>query len=217
MKVPFINLSEEKNKNFSNENNNIENNIISDEIKLDEEENKKENIKISETNEISYNNEEDEIDYKNIQILNQPKIEEYKNNNNNENNNLSNRNCCNKMFFTWAYNIIKLSSKNNLKLEYLSKLPDDYKSNYFYNNIYYIWNNKGYKYKKYLPLLQCSIRSNLFEIIIIFIFTIINVGLNYFSITYFRLLMQQFKNKSKMTQENLMVGIIYLLTYLNLF
>ena len=116
----------------------------------------------------------------------------------------------NRFFLKWAFDIIKISNYKNIKKENLIELCDNQKSNYLFENFYNIWEKKQYKNKKILPLLQTSIRSNLFNIIIIFITIFLNSIINIFSIQYFRKLIKQFDNKIPINKENIIIAITYL-------
>ena len=52
-----------------------------------------------------------------------------------------------KFFFYWAYKIINMSQKIPIKVEYLGKLNSHYSSQFFFNDIFNIWEKKGYKKK----------------------------------------------------------------------
>ena len=121
----------------------------------------------------------------------------------------------NRFFLKWAFDVIKISNNKTIKKENLIELCENQKSNFIYENFDNIWEKKNYKNRKILPLLQASIRSNLFNIIIIFITIFLDSIINILSIQYFRKLIKQFDNKIPINKENIKITITYL--FLRLF
>ena len=114
----------------------------------------------------------------------------------------------------WAYRIIHLSKLTNIKSEYLGKLSYNRSSQKYLRDIYFIWENMNYKNTFYCPLLWTSIRTNLKQIIIITISTIIISILNVASLYFFRLFVKIFSDP-KITGDwinkyDVVIGFLYL-------
>ena len=108
-------------------------------------------------------------------------------------------NCLSRFFLYWAYKIIKLGNLLPLKDKYFGKLKGKNSCVTYFKNIKNIWETKGYKLKKYNPLIQTGIRANIKYIIIVFIFSLIKTLINLVSIELFREYMKRFG----MTREEL--------------
>ena len=94
----------------------------------------------------------------------------------------------------WAYKIIHLSKLINIKPEYLGKLSYERSSEKYLKDIYYVWENLNYKNTFYCPLLWTSLRTNIKQIIIITICTIIISILNVSSLYFFRIFVKIFSD-----------------------
>ena len=116
-----------------------------------------------------------------------------------------------KFFFYWAYKIINMSQKIPIKVEYLGKLNSHYSSQFFFNDIFNIWEKKGYKKRKYNPLLQAVLRNDIFDLIFVFISTIINSCLNVFGLYLFRIIIQLFLEKNPVNKYDICLVSIYLI------
>ena len=115
----------------------------------------------------------------------------------------------------WAYKIIHLSKLINIKSEYLGKLSYERSSEKYLKDIYYVWENLNYKNTCYCPLLWTSLRTNIKQIIIITICTIIISILNVSSLYFFRLFVKIFSDP-KVTGDwinkyDIVIGILYLI------
>ena len=97
-----------------------------------------------------------------------------------------------RFFLYWAYKVIKLGNLVSLKTEYLGTLKGKYSSVSFLKSIKNIWDTKGYKFKKTLPLVQAGFRANLFYVVIVFAFSLIKTLINLLSIDLFREYMKRF-------------------------
>ena len=87
-----------------------------------------------------------------------------------------------KILMYWAFKIINIANKTEMKKEYLGEIGDAHDSKHFNNEVNYIWEDKGYKnYKKY-ALILCIFRANIKMIFIVFFLTLIKAATNYFSI-----------------------------------
>ena len=78
----------------------------------------------------------------------------------------------------WAYKIIKISTKTEMKKEYLGKIGDKHDSKHFYDELSYIWDIKGYKNIKKYALIFCVFRANIKMIFLVFFLTLIKAGTN---------------------------------------
>ena len=116
-----------------------------------------------------------------------------------------------RLFFYWAYKIISMSQKIPIKVDYLGKLHMQFSSKYFFKEIYNIWEIKGYKKKKYKPLLFTVLRSNLYSIIFIFISTLLNSGLNILALYIFRIIIQLFITKKPVNRNDIYLVSFYLI------
>ena len=123
------------------------------------------------------------------------------------------------LLYYWAYKIIKLSQYIKLKSEYLGKLEGDYTSKNYLSLIKEIWENKGYKFKKNMPLLKTGFRSNIKYIIIILFLSIIRSILSVTQVTIFREFMIKFSSNNTEIKEqtffskfsHINIGLIYLI------
>ena len=97
-----------------------------------------------------------------------------------------------RFFLYWAYKVIKLGNLVSLKSEYLGTLKGKYSSVSFLKSIKHIWDTKGYKFKKTLPLVQAGFRANANYVTIVFVFSLIKTLVNLLSIDLFREYMKRF-------------------------
>ena len=104
-----------------------------------------------------------------------------------------------RFFLYWAYKVVKLGNLVKLKSEYLGKLKGKYSSVEYLKSIKHIWDAKGYKFKKTLPLVQAGFRANLNYVVIVFLFSLIKTLINLLSIDLFREYMKRFG----MTEEDI--------------
>ena len=91
-------------------------------------------------------------------------------------------NIISKIFMYWAFKIINIATKTEMKKEYLGEIGDAHDSKHFNNEVNYIWEDKGYKNLKKYALILCIFRANIQMIFIVFFLTLIKAGTNYFSI-----------------------------------
>jgi ABC-type multidrug transport system fused ATPase/permease subunit len=97
-----------------------------------------------------------------------------------------------RLFLYWAYKVIKLGNLVSLKPEYFGTLKGKYSSVEYLKSIKNIWDSKGYKFKKTLPLVQAGFRANINYVIIVFILSLIKTLVNLLSIDLFREYMKRF-------------------------
>ena len=79
-----------------------------------------------------------------------------------------------RLFFFWAFDILKLATKTKLKQKYFGRLIKESDSTYFKKEIYEIWEGKEYNKIKSNALFKAILRANLKQIIIIFILSVYN-------------------------------------------
>jgi ABC-type multidrug transport system fused ATPase/permease subunit len=82
----------------------------------------------------------------------------------------------------WAFKIINIANKTEIKKEYLGQIGDAHDAKHFNNEVNYIWEDKGYKNLKKYALIFCIFRANIKMIFIVFFLTLIKAATNYFSI-----------------------------------
>ena len=99
----------------------------------------------------------------------------------------SSANCISHMFYYWAYRIIKLANITQIKNEYLGRLKGKYTSKNYLANIKNVWEQKRYKYRHRLALIQAGFRSNLKYLICVIIFSLLRSAFNIAIINFFRL------------------------------
>ncbi|MCQ2818077.1 MAG: ATP-binding cassette domain-containing protein [archaeon] len=128
-------------------------------------------------------------------------------------------NCFSSLFFYWAYRIIKLANLTPLRNKYLGKLKGPHESRNYLQEIKYIWEEKGYKFKKSMPLIKAGFRSNWKFVFVVLLFSLIRSGLSIAITTLFRQYMKLFKSQKELDKEpkdflshftHLQIGIMYL-------
>ena len=133
----------------------------------------------------------------------------------------SERSFLSKLFYYWAYRIIKLSNLIKIKPEYLGKLKGKYRSDEYLKSIKYVWENLAYKNKKTLALIQTGFRSNIKFVFIIIIFSVVRVLMNILDINLFREYMKRFDKNYKPDNSflsvfsQIQIGIFYLVLKLS--
>ena len=116
----------------------------------------------------------------------------------------SSANYFSRFFLFWAYKIIKLGNIISLKPEYLGTLKGKYSSENYLRSIKNIWDSKGYKFRKTLPLVQAGFRSNINYVIVVFILSLVRTLINLISIDLFREYMKRFNlSKGKVVTWNI--------------
>ena len=125
---------------------------------------------------------------------------------------LSEGNLISNFLIHWAYKIIRLSKLTSIKSEHLGKLDYKRSSKKYFQDIYNIWQTRGYKNLKYFPLLLTSIKSNLNQMIIVTICTIVTSILNVVSLYFFRLFIRIFtkEDKTHVTKSDITICFLYL-------
>ena len=108
-------------------------------------------------------------------------------------------NIISKFFMYWAFKIISIATKKDLKKEYLGEIGDAHDSKHFNDQVNYIWENKGYKNFKKFALILCIFRVNIKMILIVFFLTLIKAGTNYFSIIIIKIFIDYFDDTVEKT------------------
>ena len=104
-----------------------------------------------------------------------------------------------KFFMYWAFKIISIATKTEMKKEYLGEIGDAHDAKHFNNEVNYIWENKGYKNIKKYALIFCIFRANIKMIFIVFFFTLIKASTNYFSIIIIKVFIDYFDESVEKT------------------
>lgn len=122
-------------------------------------------------------------------------------------------NCISKLFFYWAFRIIKLANMTALKEEHLGKLEGYNKSSNYISNIFNVWDKKGYKNLKKYGLFCTILRANLGMWVLLVFLNILMALLEFMSVYLFREYIKLFEDNyvppfNFFTKMN--VGIIFL-------
>jgi len=101
-------------------------------------------------------------------------------------------NIISKLFLYWAYKIIKIATKTEMKKEYLGKIGDAHDAKHFNDELNYIWETKGYKNIKRFALILCVFRANMKIFFLVFFMTLIKAATNYLSIILIKVFIDHF-------------------------
>jgi len=121
-----------------------------------------------------------------------------------------------RLFLYWAYRIIKMANHVKIKSEYMGKLMGEYTSQNYLKSLKYVWENKGYKYKKRLALIQTGFRANIVYVFAVLFFACTKTLINILNMAIFREYMKKFstiqsENKSFFDKfSHWEIGIMYL-------
>lgn len=97
-----------------------------------------------------------------------------------------------KLFFYWAFRIIRLCNLTKIQVEHFGKPEGPNKSENYLKEIKYTWNEKRYKELKSRALFWAVLRTNCLEIFFMIFFSVFIVGLEYLSINIFRMYILSF-------------------------
>ena len=114
----------------------------------------------------------------------------------------------NKLFFYWAYKIIKLSNNVKLEAKHLGLPKNQHKSEEYLRSLNNIWENKGYKKRKTNALFCTVLRNNLCNLFLMVVFSLIVTGLEVFSIAAFRWYILAFSDDEKKKTEGIPFGLV---------
>jgi ATP-binding cassette, subfamily C (CFTR/MRP), member 1 len=125
-----------------------------------------------------------------------------------------NTNIFSRIFFYWAFRIIRLANITPLKNEYLGKMEGYNKSKNYIQDLNDAWERKGYKNLKKHALLRASIRANIGRIIIMIFLSLFVAFLEFSSVYLFRMYTKLYQKdfippNEYYTKSN--VGIAFLL------
>jgi ATP-binding cassette subfamily C (CFTR/MRP) protein 1 len=98
-----------------------------------------------------------------------------------------NSNCLSKLFFYWAFKIIKLANYVSLKPEYMGTLEKYNLSKNYSKFLEEVWEDKNYKEKSSNALLKAVIRANIFNLLIMILFTLSSALMEFSCIYLFRI------------------------------
>ncbi len=96
----------------------------------------------------------------------------------------------------WAFKVLNISKKTKIKKEHLGKLNKEHDSQYFYDRINGIWEQKGYKDFRKNALLLCILRSNLPKILFVFCLSISTAAADYFAVIFIKFFIDYFDEDS---------------------
>ena len=86
-------------------------------------------------------------------------------------------NIISRLFFFWAFYILRLAKKTKLKQKYFGTLIKESDSSNYKKEIYEIWEGKEYNKIKSNALFKSILRANIKQILIIFILSLFNAFL----------------------------------------
>ena len=101
-----------------------------------------------------------------------------------------------RFFMFWAYKVLKISKTTKIKKEYLGKLNKKNDSRYFYDRLNSIWVDKGYRNISKHALLKCILRSNLLQLLIVFILSISTAAADYLAVLFIKIFIDYFDPNS---------------------
>ena len=101
-----------------------------------------------------------------------------------------------RLLVIWAYNFVKISNYISLKPQFFGYLPKYLRSKYYFEDLKYVWYDKNYKNKKYLPLVLAGFAANK---IYLFYVILANICLSFtdvFRVSLFREIMSRFSGNT---------------------
>ena len=98
-----------------------------------------------------------------------------------------------RMFFYWAYKVIKLANLTHLKTEYLGILEGKNLSKIYSRDLEDVWEKKNYKNLSSNALLKASMRANLINMIIVFFITLFCTILEIINVYLFRIFIKLYQ------------------------
>ena len=93
-----------------------------------------------------------------------------------------NSNIFSKLFFYWGYKVLKLTSQFKIEAFHLGKLVEKNDSKHYYNDIKYYWEEKKYKKIKNNGLIKTFLRTNIKNMILIFVLSVYVSFSEYFQV-----------------------------------
>ena len=116
-------------------------------------------------------------------------------------------NLINRFFFYWAYKIIKMAKIYKLEITDLGKPAESNNAKTILNEIKRIWEDLGYKNYKNYALLRTILRANIYTLIIIMFLSILQAGLDYFSVKIIKQFIDHFNKNGNMEYSTNLVNI----------
>ena len=101
-----------------------------------------------------------------------------------------------RFFMYWGYKVLKISKSTKIKKEHLGKLNKKNDSRYFYANLNSIWEQKGYRNKTKHALLLCILRSNLSQLLLVFLLSVSTAAADYFAVIFIKIFIDYFDPNS---------------------
>lgn len=118
-----------------------------------------------------------------------------------------------KTFFWWAFRLIKLANLIKLRIEHVGFPEGKNKSENYLKDFKYYWEEKKYKDRKSKALCCTVIKSNQFQLIVMIILSLFNVGIEVFSVLLFRIFIGMFnKDIQETNYQTYQVAIVFFLT-----
>ena len=162
-------------------------NLINDEKEENDEDKLEENQILENDNiKISVEDDNDNSDF----ISNKKKFVPF------ENDPYLDSNIISRFFVYWGYRVLKISKSTKIKKEYLGKLNKKNDSRYFYDRLNSIWVDKGYRNISKHALLKCILRSNLLQLLIVFILSISTAAADYLAVLFIKIFIDYFDPNS---------------------
>ena len=162
-------------------------NLINDEKEENDEDKLEENQILENDNiKISVEDDKDDSDF----ISNKKKFVPF------ENDPYLDSNIISRFFVYWGYRVLKISKSTKIKKEYLGKLNKKNDSRYFYDRLNSIWVDKGYRNISKHALLKCILRSNLLQLLIVFILSISTAAADYLAVLFIKIFIDYFDPNS---------------------
>ena len=115
----------------------------------------------------------------------------------------SSANCISHLFLYWAYKVVRLANLVTLKTEYLGTLKGKFSSQHFLERMKEVWEQKGFKFKKTVPLIQAAFYANLCNFIIVVLMNIVKVLISMLSIDILREYMKRFGMTEEEVKKNI--------------
>ena len=101
-----------------------------------------------------------------------------------------------RLFMYWGYKVLKISKSTKIKKEHLGKLNKKNDSRYFYENLNSIWEQKGYRNLTKHALLLCILRSNLSQLLLVFLLSVSTAAADYFAVIFIKIFIDYFDPNS---------------------
>ena len=122
-------------------------------------------------------------------------------------------NCISKLFYHWAFRIIRLSHKVKICIPHLGVLKGPHSSSNFMKYFYYVYNDLGYRNKS---LVLTIFRTNMWRVIWVLVLGLLSTGVNVGQMIIFKQYVALFKDDIQDTELKwfLYYGVGFLLTKL---